>query len=680
MKLFLIFFFTLPFTLALGQAPSPTGRPVTRTGGKSDLQPLGNPYLDSKYLLDQIHRDNLKEIIRIVNFYAGAPQGHTDSAIVASTIRKNQFLNVLLASRLEKIKRYLADSTKSFRAHAANVPTADTEATGSALTLFPATKVADGLGTFIAERFKEELTQRYLQAFRDSLVLNDSTYHYSVLLPRTFTALMQYENVFDYKSFMTALKEAFKDDLDNLAPNSLLFIEQLKQDGSIKTPDDKFYLIYYLADFVINKIPEGQSPSSILVAIDQYRHKDKLNKDVLGYIRIAGVVASNLVNNLGELEPEKINELFFDRRRLIAFLGLLIEKEKVTLEEITIKEKTAYAFLNSEQPETISHFIRTVADLRAATKQFNASEKEIADIVKLSIKTTPAVKNLLDNFDVIPNADLTSAFLTLSHIINISDFASEQKYGLIITETLSLFSDLGLSQTSFFLTYKKYGLFISNVAQAENSQQVKEALDVAALPVGSYKIKRNSFFDVSLNAYPGLSAGLEFRSGIPEGANVKEVNPTLGFTAPIGIAVSWGQVREKPLQKFDSSVNQNEFNPFQKNGKWFTKYITGKSHTFFLSVIDIGAITSFRLVNDDTETLPEFNWNNILAPGIYYVNGLKNTPLSWGLGLQYGPQLRDIETDGTSLELSDSLFSVRLFLSVDIPIFNFYTRNTPKRK
>jgi hypothetical protein len=99
-----------------------------------------------------------------------------------------------------------------------------------------------------------------------------------------------------------------------------------------------------------------------------------------------------------------------------------------------------------------------------------------------------------------------------------------------------------------------------------------------------------------------------------------------------------------------------------------------------VSVIDIGAITSFRLVNDDTETLPEFNWNNILAPGMYYVNGLKNTPLSWGLGLQYGPQLRDIEKDGTTLELSDSLFSVRLFLSVDIPIFNFYTRNTPKRK
>jgi hypothetical protein len=335
--------------------------------------------------------------------------------------------------------------------------------------------------------------------------------------------------------------------------------------------------------------------------------------------------------------------------------------------------------LNVTDTETISRFIRSVSELREAAKQFNNSKKEIPDIIKLYVKKSPPIKNLLSGFNAVPEQNLTKIFLTLAHVTNIADYSGEQKYGLIITETLSLFSDLGLSQTNLFKTFKKYGLFISNLAQAQNSQQVKEALDVAALPVGSYKIKRNSFLDISLNAYPGLSAGLEFRKGIPLGANVKAVNPTLGFSAPVGLGFSWGEIKEKKKEKKDSTINQNEFIVLEK-GKSITKYISGRSHSLFLSVIDIGAITSFRLIDDDTETLPEFKWSNILAPGLYYVNGLKDTPLSWGLGVQYGPQLRSIEKDGAALKLADSLFSVRLFLAVDVPIFNFYARTTPKRK
>src|SRR5690606_30934121 len=126
------------------------------------------------------------------------------------------------------IRKYLSDSLEEFKNQVARANNDGTSATGGVLSLFPARKVADGLGIFIAERLKEELTQRYLQAFRDTIILNDEKYQYSVLLPRTFNALAQYENVFDYRLFMTTLKEAFKDDLDNLGPNALLFAEKLK--------------------------------------------------------------------------------------------------------------------------------------------------------------------------------------------------------------------------------------------------------------------------------------------------------------------------------------------------------------------------------------------------------------------------------------------------------------------
>lgn len=673
MKPALFIYLLLTSITLLAQLPSPSSRNVT------DFQPLGNPYLDSEYLLTQISTNEIKEIVRIINFYAGVAPDNTDTTIIAKTIRENFYLKELLQPKLNDIKNYLSNPNNNFKAHANDAGRSGTPATGvSALTLFPATKVADGLGTFIAERFKEELTQRYLQAFRDTIVLKDHKYHYSLLLPKTFNALVLYENVFDYRSFMTVLKEAFKDDLDNLAPNSLIFLEQLKSDGRIKTPDDQFYLIHYLADYVVNKIPDGQPLTSILFNIDQYPHKDKLNKDVYGYIQVAGIIASNLVNNIGEVEPDEISKLFFNRKKLLAFAGLVVAKERNTLNTISIQNRNAYDFLNVGNTDVILRFIQSVNQLRTAAAIFEKSEKTIGDIVQLSIKTSPAIKNLITHFGAVPESDLTKAFLTLSHIINIYDFSSEQKYGLIITESLSLFADVGLSGSSFYMAFKKYGLFISNVAQAETAQEVKEALDVAALPVGSYKIKRNSFFDISLNAYPGLTGGVEFRSGIPDGVNVESANPTLGFTAPVGLSFSWGQIKQKTKASNDSTINRNEFNEF-RNGKWISKYITGRSHSLFVSVLDIGAITSFRLVNDDTETLPEFNWDNILAPGLYYVNGWKDTPLGLGIGVQYGPQLRTIEADGTSLKLDKSLFSVRVFLTVDVPLFNFHTRTTPKK-
>jgi hypothetical protein len=645
-----------------------------------DMQSLGNVYIDSEYLLKKVDSKDMKEIVRILVHYGKIPVDSVSFERIKTMVDRNIFLGTIVTARLmQDIKKYLETSREEVTKHLKKVVDEGTRVTGtSALTLFSPTKIADGLGTFIAERFKEELTQRYLQAFRDSIVLNNSKYHYDILLPKTYTALLQYENVFDYRSFMTALKEAFKDDLDNLAPNSLLFINKLKETNVIKIDDADFYLVYYITDFVVNKIPEGHQVTTLLATIDQYQYKDKLNSDLLGYLKVAGLITANLVDNTGaELDAEKINALLTNRRRAIAFVGLVIEKEKSPLNEFLIKGVTAFQHLASTTFEKISPFIGAVGSLRLAYKQFQATDKDAADVIKLSAKVSTTLRKLMIGLSITSEKNVLTIFSAVDHVINIADFSSQQKYGLIITETLALFNDVNLSQTPFYRTFKKYGLFISNVAQAENAQQVKEALDVAALPVGSYKIKRNAFFDISLNAYPGLSAGLEFRSGIPQNADVKSVNPILGFSAPVGLGFSWGQVKEKKKLKGDSILTENDM-VIWKNNKAVVKYFSGRSHSLFVSVIDIGAITSFRLIKDDTETLPEFKWSNIIAPGLYYVNGLKDTPLSWGAGIQYGPQLRSIERDGTSLKLAESQFAVRLFLAVDIPIFNFYARNTPK--
>ena len=129
---------------------------------------------------------------------------------------------------------------------------------------------------------------------------------------------------------------------------------------------------------------------------------------------------------------------------------------------------------------------------------------------------------------------------------------------------------------------------------------------------------------------------------------------SLGISAPIGIATSWGHCKRK-----------NKDCKCEKEGG---------SSTLFVSLIDIGAVTNYRFGNSETEKLPEIKLENIFAPGVYYVYGFPKAPISLGLGGQLGPQLRTVTNDLLTLDNKLS-FSFKFFIAVDIPLLNFYTRS-----
>ncbi len=182
--------------------------------------------------------------------------------------------------------------------------------------------------------------------------------------------------------------------------------------------------------------------------------------------------------------------------------------------------------------------------------------------------------------------------------------------------------------------------FVNDMAQAKDSQGIEQAIEDFALPTGSSSIKRTSKFNVALNAFPGILPAWEISSGVKGNSGAISA----GFTAPIGICFAWGSKREN-------------------------------SNGVFFPIIDIGAITRLRLDNSkDTETLPEFTFKNIFSPGVYYHHGFKNTPLSVNIGIQYGPELREVQTDLT-YKSYDS-YRIGAGVVLDIPLFNFHT--TPK--
>ena len=190
----------------------------------------------------------------------------------------------------------------------------------------------------------------------------------------------------------------------------------------------------------------------------------------------------------------------------------------------------------------------------------------------------------------------------------------------------------------------KYGSFMVTVVNAKTKDEMLLALESAALPVGSYRIKRNNYFTVSINSFGGIYGGYQNLSG--------NFQPLLAPSAPVGFYAGFGKSQVKVLNK-----------DRQANG-------------LFVSLIDVGSVFAFRLNDANTADLPELTWQNLLAPGAYYVHGFSNV-LSLGIGAQYGPQLRAVKEGSALFDPQAWRFGVKL--TADIPIFNVYTKANRKR-
>jgi hypothetical protein len=158
-----------------------------------------------------------------------------------------------------------------------------------------------------------------------------------------------------------------------------------------------------------------------------------------------------------------------------------------------------------------------------------------------------------------------------------------------------------------------------------------------------------------LNGYIGATGGLEY---IPALAQNKW-GWVAGITAPVGIAFSWGNKCEYK----DGQVMVH------KNGNRYG----GKSLTAFVSIIDVGALASYRLQHDSSSVVPQIQLKNIISPGLFFYYGFGKTPVSLGVGAQFGPQLREVS--GTAVNLQQNYYvKIGASLVVDIPFFNIYTK------
>lgn len=196
-----------------------------------------------------------------------------------------------------------------------------------------------------------------------------------------------------------------------------------------------------------------------------------------------------------------------------------------------------------------------------------------------------------------------------------------------------------------------YGTFMANMVEAQTPDQVKAAISAVAVPPGSSSIKRNARLHLGVNGYFGL--GFHHETLTADSLSDKARGScTIGLSVPVGISVSMGQWR----------IGKKE-----------------NSFSLFLPVLDLGAVTSYRLNQQKAPSeLPELSFGNIVSPGAYLLWNIRRSPFTIGGGAQFGPQLRKITVDGK--QISSSAWRYGLTCSIDVPIFNLYTQQEKKIK
>lgn len=539
----------------------------------------------------------------------------------------------------------------------------------------PVTNIADGLAKFLVKRAKQELLVSFFQKFPE---LQKKYPEMTIIFPNTCELVNNF-NSWEYANIINTLKEALEKDLQGILTNLPKIasidttsidsckcgekaLKRIKKYQTFLTTDKGIAIsgsLLIAGQFISgNKLPDiinNVGAPANLAKIDLTDNTKEQNiKTTLAFIRIiSNALRSNDVTK-SYVTNDEIKDLLTDPVTRDLFLGLLYQQ--MVNENVVLNGQPVTAFLKPAN----------IVGTKTYIQNFVAQSQSVSDAIKkLKTDKAAAVTDLDDDWaaifqavnDFIPvvaNVDIIDSRIKLpegiQNIVEKSQFATAvahdiaiRNYSAAIVTLLNQMVDKSNNEdfSEFKSFFVKYGSFAANVAQAKNSDEVEEAIESVALPVGSASIKKKTCFSIALNAYLGGFYGNEYLA-------TKEIGsrwaPISGVYAPVGVTFSKG-------------LN-------------FGKLNYG-SLSLLINAIDIGAVAAYRLEDEETEKLPEITLQNILAPGIGIVYGLPDFPLSVGWSYQFGPALRKINATEADSEQANRRW--QFFLAVDIPIFNLYS-------
>ncbi len=521
------------------------------------------------------------------------------------------------------------------------------------------TVILDAIATVIAKRLIDELNIAYLDRFRKFLNGNKEA---QTLFPKTALYLGTFgtQYTIDYKNLLEGLRQNIFDDLKSLSSTGITYLKKYTAKELPNNKKDRLALAI-MGLTIIEGLQKNEKPASIIHQIGNLDYGDYVNADTMtmvNWINFASRVSDYLrtEKNAGTWISGKNLKVFSENPRAVYILaGLIWQKEKATLNELLNLKNNS---LGQKKAEKIVEIIyQSLAIIRDFHETF---------IVENKYKNPPSTEELSEKYFAFAGSLLEY----LTQIIEIEGDAPEllkelpaiqasiqqllqniheKKFVAAGTDFFALIQKIGLIDSNSKLAGEimRYLSFGQNLVNAKNKEELIEAIEQAADPVGNYRLKRFYPFTVSITSLPGIGLGHEqHKANYNQDAYINN----FGFTAPVGLALSWA--------KKDSVDNEN-------------KPKAHTSWTIYIPVLDVGAITSFRL-RDQEANIPELEWENFISPGLGLSVGFKNSPLSIMGVAQYGPEAVGLDAD--NLEIRERLWRFNLSLNVDLHLWSIYTK------
>ncbi len=565
------------------------------------------------------------------------------------------------------------------------------------------TSIADGLAKFLVKRTEQELGSAFFQKLSDKIKASKDL---QVILPQTSALLGSMgTEIYNYGQYLQNLRSAFQSDLQALDVNlpGLIPIHQSYFDTQHTLGAAITGSCYF-----VHGLRTGVHPGDLIEGYPV----TSLSKEPQAWtaaFETIQLLSESLRDTSGTdagywVDIKYIRQLLANKETFRVYLGLLYQEALRDYDGLSYDQNTSFLTLLDDLAD---HYDNDV-NYYQAYKQYILSYEQKVNALNQLIRNNPrpandslAVEQYASYFNAtldilhytlnaanLPGADkapeigkfATAAGPYLSIADNISALAldiNRKEYPGAVNEILSVYDVVytqplaaekaaagtqvsAALQTNItnYAVYRtdvaRYGTFIATVATAKTSDDVESAIESFVLPPGSSSVKRETPFNVALQAYTGLFYGHEQIQGVASGSNWFN---TYGVTAPIGVSVSIGQ------RKF--------FCPFSGGGH--------ASASLFISLVDVGAVAAYRFGDSQTASAPTIHLKDIFSPGAFLSLGIPKTPLSINFGAQTGPSLREITNgpDGTPVANWDSRIYWRFSaaLVVDLPLINLYARS-----
>ena len=574
------------------------------------------------------------------------------------------------------------------------------------------TKFADGFAKFIVKRTKEELTVSFFKRFKKDIANNPDLKsvfpNTSFLLDAIDSQIYNYSNYLN--NLREAFREdllAIDENLPTIINNHKEFFDKDQNQKFAFALRSACYITSGIKDKAHPGDVLDGFPVHYLDSITgQDAARFKMLKGALESLQLfsESLKETDTAKHTYWVGIDKVRQVVNDQKALQIYIGLLLETARIKYDNIPFsKDIDLYTTLNTADKAKKfqkdfqsykTYFLALGNKVQELNQMIKEYDKEAVDSIKVE-RYSAYIKNAAQLFqftiriqdlsalsDIPKIKDLEVGTKKYFEIIyNVGDIAvaiNRKRYAQVVNHLIATYNVvyttpasnqidsnkvkvsgkdkqelaqniIGQNATSVMEKLTKYGAFMANMIDAKNSGEVASAIESAALPVGSASVKRETSFNVSLNAYCGLFTGSEIIKGVD--ANKPFKFNSYGLTVPIGISISKG-----------SSLF------FIPTGK------TGFSSSLFISLIDLGAVAAYRFQDSKTEQVPTIKLGDIFSPGLFLSMGIPKTPISVNFGAQTGPNLRKVTS--TENDYSKNTY-IRYSISVcvDIPLLNLYTKS-----